>query len=177
MKGLWNEYLKWLIQYCKLERKRDYYKAFETLHDIPFIFFMERDINRRNDAFVLRQKYPLPKKYDDLRSNFMYRETSVFEVLCALAIRTDSELIGESEEGHPEYFMIEMLDNLNASKCSEEELIYKISRWLRRTGKRNGKDTPFPVKSQNINQKKREIWDQMNAYIHETYYVGKYERR
>lgn len=178
MKELWEDYLQYLIWRCGLQEFRGWGGLFGFLHNIEFIYILDRDGNRYDDGIRLRDDYEIPEEfadgynnYDDLINEFMDKPCSVFEMLIALSIRVDDEFIGDPKEEHPEEFFMIMLRNLRLDKfrnCSREcgDI---ISVWLDRRFDRDGRGSPFPLKRPIGNQRDVEIWDQMMAYINENY--------
>lgn len=172
------DYFHWLLFFCNLDEEKNYYYGFRVLLNIPFRLKKPRDINRSIDGSKWKKKYPIPHRFLEEKEEiqeFFDKEVSVLEVLLGLALRVDQEITGEmSEEDHPEAFFMEMMRNLKLSELSEREIRTKMTRWMNGTYKKNGEGTPFPVKNKVVDQREREIWDQMQAYIRENYYVGKY---
>lgn len=173
---MWDDYLEWLIWRCGLEKEQRFNRLFEILHNINFVFYMGRDENREIDGFDLREKYEIPDVYLDFEEDFINRECSVMEMLVALSIRVDSDIIGDPGEENPSEFFIKMLENLGLDRFEGErfkrvDVCYIVDRWLRRGFDHNGYGSPFPVKMDHRDQRKLEIWDQVNSYINENYYT------
>ncbi len=105
MNELWEDYFNFLIWRGRLEKMTKYHNLFESLHNIKFIYIIDRDDNRKEDGKNLRNYYKIPNRFyrnEDLINDFYDREASVFEVLLALSIRVDNEIIGDPSEEHPE---------------------------------------------------------------------------
>lgn len=179
MDELWDDYLGYLIWRCHLEKKTYYSRLFEILHNIEFIYIIDRDDNRVSDGMDLRNNYYFPPCYGpELKYDFMNHWCSVLEVLIGLSIRVDDEIIGDPFEEHPEEFFIEMIKNLKLDKFKdninykEEDIIKIVDRWLNREFNMDGRGSPFPLKYDFRDQRKLEIWDQVNSYINENYGLG-----
>ncbi len=172
---LWDDYLKYLIWRCRLEKYVKYGTLFKTLHNIDFYYIIDRDDNRDEDGYDLRNDYKIPKEFVSMREEFYSRKTSVFEMLIALSIRVNDEIIGDPSDEHPEYFFIEMLDNLfgslkrNNHLNDQNYIIDIVNKWLNRDFRDDGFGSPFPVTHDLRDQTKLEIWDQMMSYINENF--------
>lgn len=178
MEELWDDYLQYLVWLCHLENKgRQYSKLFEFLHNIEFIWSIERDENRAGDGMELRDNFEIPGDYlneNQLIEDFMNRPCSVLEMLIALSIRVDDDFIGDPAEPHPEEFFWEMIDNLGLCDFTDKNFNIssvdkRIKMWLERRFTKYGLGSPFPVLDDRRDQRELEIWDQMNSYINEKY--------
>lgn len=155
---------------------KHYGRLFEILHNIDFEYILERDENRESDGIDLRDDFYIPDCFDfELEMAFYGRKCSVFEMLLALSIRVDDEIIGDPAEEHPEKFFIEMIENLGlgifrGDRYRDEYVIEIVQKWMDRKFNKKGGGSPFPMKHDRRDQRKLEIWDQMNAYISENYY-------
>lgn len=177
---LWDLYLQYLIWKCKLEKEKRMAPVFEILNDIPFRYTLKRDENRLGDGLFLRNDkngFKIPDEFMDdidILEEFDTRSPSVMEVLVALAIRVDNEIIGDPADPHPEEFFMEMIKNLGLDRlrkgCHKEHEIIKIIQiWINREFESNGRGSPFPVRYDHRDQRDLEIWDQMNSYVCENY--------
>lgn len=174
MEELWDDYLQYLIWRCRLERMTQYGRLFNILHNIDFKYVIERDENRYADGVELRDEYEIPNEYIDYDDDFFMKACSVFEMLIALAIRVDDEFIGDPSDECPDEFFMEMIKNLGLNRFKgnryrEDDVIKIINRWIRREFDRDGTGSPFPLRKTHEDQRKVEIWDQMNAYLSENY--------
>lgn len=175
MEELWDDYLEFLIWRCQIQKLTRFGRLFEILHHVDFEWELERDENRESDGVDLRDEYDIPDGFDEKTEEAFYaRRCSVLEMLIGLAIRVDDEFIGDPAEEHPEIFFMEMIENLGLDKFkgnryTESDVIKIVNRWMHRDFERNGRGSPFPVKKSRRDQRKLEIWDQMNTYISENY--------
>lgn len=175
MDELWGDYFQYLLWRCGLEKKTRFGRLFKILHHMDFTWVLERDENRDGDGYELRDDYEISGDFEDwIVDDFYSRRTSVFEVLIAIAIRIDNEFIGDPAEEHPEDFFLEMIKNLGldrfvGNRYQESDVIKIVDRWLQRRFHKDGQGSPFPVKYDHRDQRKLEIWDQMNSYISENY--------
>lgn len=175
MDELWDDYLQYLLWRGNLERLTRYGRLFEILHHMEFRYIIERDENRDADGADLRDGYDVPNDYSvEEDEAFMAHWTSVLEVLLALAIRVDDEYIGDPSEEHPEKFFMEMIKNLGldifkGNRYREDDVHRIVDKWLDRGFARNGVGSPFPLHHSRRDQRRLEMWDQMQAYISENY--------
>lgn len=172
MEELWDDYFQYLIWRCGLQQMTKLTNVFAFLHNIPFTYVLERDDNREEDGCDLRNEYNIPGEFSvEVKEAFFAHWCSVFEMLVGLAIRVDDEIIGDPAEEHPEDFFIEMLENLGIAdgRLKENYIYLMVDRWLKRKFDKDGRGSPFPVHHDHRDQRKLEIWDQMNAYISENY--------
>ncbi len=176
METLWEHYLNYLIRRCRLTKYEEYRNVFRILHNIEFTYSIQRDDNREADGMGWRRYHRIPKRYLKYEEEFQNHWCSVFEMLVGLAIRVEGEIIGDPRDEHPEYFLIDMIKNLDLQRfVNKEPYLIEIpirrivDRWLRREFQEDGYGSPFPLRNPTCDQRKREIWDQMNAYVSENY--------
>lgn len=176
MEELLDDYLLYLLWRCNLQEDKKYNRLFHILHEIPFVYIMERDGNRADDGVELRDDYIVPEEYKNYLDEFINRDCSVLEMLIALSIRVEDDIIGDPSEEHPEKFFWEMIKNLglnafwgNSYMLNDREIEKIVEKWLNRKFKKNGKGSPFPVQNDRRDQRNLEIWDQVNSYISENY--------
>ena len=96
-------------------------------------------------------------------------------MMVALSLRCDSDITGEPEIPHPETLFWEMISNLdldrftNDSAWKGEEVKELIDIWLDRKFRYDGSGSPFPIDNPSCDQRKLEIWGQLNEYLIENY--------
>ncbi|MDO4378315.1 MAG: hypothetical protein Q4C64_04075 [Erysipelotrichia bacterium] len=103
-------------------------------------------------------------------SNIDIGDPNVLEVLVALALRLDLDVIGDDDEKHLGDWFWGMLFNLGLSEYDDDnfdkkQVESKIDIWLSRGFDYSGKGSIFPLKSPQTDQRITEIWYQANAYI------------
>ena len=167
---LWWEYGLWLVHRVGF-RKFGYMQLMDQLHNTPFIYILERDQNRADDGIVLREEFYREKDIDigvyDHRD-----DCSVLEMLVALAIRITDEYIGDPAEIHPEQIFWEMIGNLGLNwyrdkRYNDDDVEFILDDWLNRCFEPDGRGSIFPLKHPHQDQRRIEIWSQMNAYLSE----------
>lgn len=170
---LWSEYEQWLLRRVGLS-DNGYSRLFEQLQNTLFEIVLPGDRNRAMDGIVLRENF-----YDDWGVEdavFDHRDDChVLEMLCALAIRIEDDYVGDPSDPHPEWIFWEMLDNLGLTRYDDrdydEELVHDIlERWMERGFSYNGNGSLFPLDCPRRDQRRIEIWSQMNEYLSEKGY-------
>lgn len=166
-----NRYFRWL---CNAVNGEDDYRVLNELYSRDFYALVPMDENRTADGLELRYKYA--------RENGAYpnldRNCSVLEMMVALSQRIDRNLMTEPDKGDQAYkWFWEMSSNLGLATYKEdfdsEYAPYEIScildTFLTRTYHYDGEGGLFPLQKPKEDQRKVEIWYQMNAYLMENY--------
>lgn len=160
-------YLKYLVEITGLprsyERLCSYINGISFLYDPHFV----TDGNRIDDGLELRSLY----FHDTGKSSGMpSNEASVFEVMVALAIRIDRDIMGEPGTIDPKKWLLIMFENLGLKEdTDEDDISKKIEDLIYRRYKANGEGSLFPLKKSKLDQRGISIWDQMNEYMVENY--------
>ena len=168
--NIWDEYCDWLIEKVEFNVK-EYDRLVNKLHNTPFIFLLDRDEDRVDDALALRDEFfsEFGLKYGDFD-----RGCSVLEVLVALACRLDEEYIGDPADPHPGMIFEEMLENLGLLRYDdrryhEDEVEEILDIWIEREFKFDGRGSPFPVLDCRGDQRNVTMWSQAMKYVSENY--------
>lgn len=165
--GLKSLYLQYLMDLTGLPD--GYYDLCTYLNAIPFLYdpHFITDRNRLEDGLELRSLY----FHDTGKSSGMEpNEASVLEVMVALAIRIDRDIMGEPGTSDPGKWLVTMFENLGLdASMHESEVRGKITAWLYRQYGRDGQGSLFPLRKKSIDQRGITIWDQMNEYMVENY--------
>jgi hypothetical protein len=140
------------------------------LHKIEFYSLIPNDDNRGEDGKRLREIF-----LDNSGESFHLPEEpcTVLEMFIGLAYRMENELkCGPHWLSVSECFWL-FLKNLNlgwSDNDNDAAVKEVISSFLERKYKRNGNGGIFPLKQTHNNQKKVEIWYQMQEYLLENYF-------
>lgn len=125
------------------------------------------DGNRADDGLSLRSLY-----FNETRS-VTYMEDckcTVLEMLIALSLRIERDIMGEPGDDHPEKWFFEMLDNLGVFNLTSPKFVGRIvEEWMNRDFDPNGYGSIFPLKYYPGDQRDLLIWDQMSFYLNENY--------
>lgn len=159
------DYFLWLIAQIGVpERNRNTYNdLFMRLYETEFIWIVPHDDNRLQDGLEVREEF------NKRRSPLDDMPVSLLEVLIALSRR-----VSWTTDRSPEFWAWQLLENLRLTKSSDplvgrkaervEEIIETL---IWRTYGQDGNGGFFPLNFPGDDQTKREIWDQMNAYVNE----------
>lgn len=177
MKMVEMRYFKYLLRECGLNKMKfkPFFKDFGNLFEITYYAVMRRDETRIMDAIDLRNRFinfDISRKKGRFDQNdcdydcFMCNDVNVFELLCALSIRMDLEIVGTPGSNRSGLYVVDMIKNIKADRSVD--LNEAIIRWLNRDFRCDGFGSPFPLRhSGSRDMRKIELWDQMNAYIKE----------
>lgn len=168
------KYYNWLTSLVNSDERGENYKSLmEQLHLTIFsddtAVLIPNDSNRIVDGVGLRERYCHRyhvKNYDDI-----YEEScTVLELLIGLSVRMDDQF---GIKSYTDWFW-EMIANLKLTGFDDESYSYKdvekvLTRFLMRRYRKNGDGGLFPLLYPCEDQRKLEIWYQMNAYLCENY--------
>ena len=172
-------YYEWLVKkiggencghYC-------YSKLLHFLFREPFTWKNDiyLDVNREEDGFELRSVY-----FDETGKRLdinLIDTCSVLEMMVALSIRADRDIMWIPGEDHPERLFWIMISNAGLLDFSDayydETTVYNIiDNILKRNYAPNGQGGFFPVSHVYHDMRTLTIWEQMNQYLNETYFVN-----
>ena len=173
-------YYEWL---CKLveskPRKGNYCMLLDRLYAKNFLWSVPNDDNRAFEGKNLREHFCEENDIDYEFDTFPIG-VSMLELLIALAYRCE-EITVDSTCDRPMYdWFWKLISNAGLHRFTDEtwpnsnvdylidEILNKI---IDRTYNRNGEGGLFPLKKNNKDQRKVELWYQMNTYLVEKYYT------
>ena len=173
-------YVKWLVTDSGLHLDRSVdlsgiTSLLATLQNTEFKF-SSMDRPRVDDAFDLRKSYIylIQNTIVSDTEDRIYDCVSVLELLVAFAIRVDMEVVGEPGNPRPDILFLEWLKNLGIFITDDKwnidksnQVIKKLSKWMTRSYKDDGKGSIFPLKSVTFNFSKTDIWSQMYQYYYQ----------
>ena len=173
------EYFQWLCGLVGIdEPDHSYWTLARILYRRKFYWFVDNDGNRWNDGIRMREIFEDETNYADY-SVIQKDDCSVLEMLIALAIRV-ADTLGSDEKGDIQWWFWQMIENLWDSDMEELEdselflgcyndylFCQKLDIWMDRRFKKSGKGGLFPLKHAKKDQRKVEIWYQMQAYLME----------
>lgn len=164
------EFLLELIDVKRFSRRVSYRKLLMRLHDTEFTWFVPYDDNRADDGVQLRRRFALIR--DDISlSNYISGPCSVLEMMVALAVRCEENIMDDALMGNRtgQWFW-GMIHNLGLSPMSDSKFDKKtvdeiVRRFLNREYEPNGKGGLFTVKKYERDLRTVEIWCQLNWYL------------
>lgn len=174
------DYFWWL---CEMVRSygpsQSYGILMKTLHSIPFFATHERDLNRMDDGYRLRIDY---ENFNDVHNDLeeLYEmKITVLEVLIGLANRIEDLMFDPDKGDQTVIWFWQMIGNLGFETFTDEAFAKRewytfqvedvVKKWMERKFQRNGKGSPFPLKTAKYDQRKIELLYQMNDYLNERY--------
>ena len=186
-------YFQWLCDTVRSDQNdKSYYNLLGMMYETPFEVKIDNDINRAVDGNEFKSAYILdiygteaPKDAD------LYfrpeQNCSILEMIMGISKRMAFELAEDESEDFDFYrYFWEIIENLglkrydddqfgdNFIRCKIEirEILNKLNE---RKYKKSGEGGMFPLYRPQKNQKKVEIWYQMQAYINEQYMISEFD--
>jgi len=171
-----NKYLGFL---CSIVGKsQDYGRLLEELHKIPFYHIIPNDDNRAMDGAELRDAF-LDEVGPSGAPFLPEYPCSVLEMMIAMAKRLEFETAQSKWEKSPDEWFWILVDNLGFTSCDNTAFIQcqtigdyvrkSVRIFLERSYDSDGNGGLFPLKNPQKDQRRVEIWYQMNAYVLENY--------
>ena len=173
-------YFEWMYQLVNNDENfkyMSYYKLLERLHDIEFVYILDMDGNRAEDGIELRYRFGYEHKYDDsmIATYLDYRACSILEMMIALAMRCEENIMNDPEIGNRTGFwfwnMIVTLGlgTMSDDKFDSEKVNEVIFRFLNREYSIKGEGGLFYVNRPPKDLRSVEIWYQMFWYLNEEF--------
>lgn len=178
MRGASDPYFDWL---CMLIGTDGHKQLVSSLHGIAFHPAIEMDANRGADGLQLRVEFM--NEHGPWGSSSNRGPCTMLELLVALARRMSFLTGGEGYHGQTGYYFWRMMENLGLNKITDdrweimngpffvEDACWRINE---RQYSRNGEGGIFPLRNPSGDQRRTEIWYQMNAWMIENSDVGKW---
>lgn len=168
-------YFNWLCEliYADDYTRTCYQKVLSYLYSKPFVWTINNDGNRASDGLMLRDIY---EHVTGLRIN-NFGPCSVLEMMIGLACRCEDNIMHDPEEGDRTYLWFwEMMDNLNLTDqddyCyNEDEVSMIVDRFLNRRYGPDGRGGPFYIKNFDKDLRRVELWQQLNFYIENRFFI------
>lgn len=171
-------YFHWMYQLVCNDNdrvRRPYYRLFDMLHTIDFACLLEMDCNRAEDGVDLRYRFGYEHHYDNpiIASLLDDRPCSVLEMMVALALRCEEDIMDDPEIGNRtgEWFW-DMIFNLGLfgmddSRLNADYVEAVILRFLNHEYEADGRGGLFRLKNCDKDLRGVEIWYQMCWYLNE----------
>lgn len=158
-------YYEWLISQIHIPNGKDYGDLFDRMHNLEFVWTVPNDDNRVADGLELRIVFGHEQNFDPKK--LILEGVTFLEVLIALSRRLEFTAGGNAHQ-----WAWRLLKNLHLTKMSTpltEEKSIKMDDILDaviwRTYQPNGQGGFFPLNYPEEDQRKIEIWYQMNKYV------------
>lgn len=135
-----------------------------ALTKVEFIWRHPMDENRAIDGLELRSDFEYETGEFLDKSSGLMPQCTMFEMLAALAIKCENQLMRDSLVGdRTSKWFFEFCDNLGILDGTRS-VIDACQLYF------DGKLELFPLKNREINQKNEQIWKQLSAYLNENYF-------
>ena len=172
------QYLEWL---CKtVEAGPEWHLLWYQLHQIPFVWIIDRDENRAEDGKYLRYLYSLECSDKGVSSDeieeYLAGPCSVMEFLVGLARRIEDDIMYDADaENRTNVWFWEMVKNLGLDKYDDEhysaiEIDDIVNRFMSRKYSKNGDGNVFKIGHKSgpnywdTFPNNMEIWSQVHAW-------------
>ena len=173
------EYYSWLCNLIKTNQKtKHYWLLANALQEKNFEWSVANDDNRIFEARDLREKFcnfvDIP--YNDERFS---EKVSMLELLISLAYRCETIMEGEPTNMKMIDWFWRMMSNAGLDIYTDEDFYEMhgeievnaiLKEIINRTYGRDGRGGLFPLRRPKKDQRKVELWYQMNAYLVENFY-------
>ena len=170
-----NDYFKWLYSSVCSNKNENYLKLLSYLNDVEFVAIVPMDENRIGDGLRLRDIFIEEHRIDEdaAQQVFGNKPCSVLEMMVALAIRCERDIMSNSEYGdRTVYWFWTMINNLGLSDMDDDHfdplaLGHIIYVFLNRTYDKDGRGGLFRISDPTKDMRKTDIWYQMCYYLNE----------
>ena len=169
-----NEYFDWMYNLMCGERyskEISYKKLLMHLHRTEFIFSIPKDQNRAEDGIDLRHRFTHRCGYESMTEYLNDRPCSVLEMMIALAIRCEENIMDNARLGDRtgQWFwgmIVNLgLGSMTDSRYNRDYVNEVLDRFLNRKYERNGKGGLFRIDNCARDLRKVEIWCQLCWYL------------
>lgn len=156
----------------------DYLELWRFLLRKEFIYVNSMDENRAIDGLDVRFDYLKTKDGREFGSSISENDPcSVLEMMVALSLRIEYDIMGEIGEECPYKWLNLMISNLHLDRFSDDRIYqgwkadanYILDRWMMKDYSASGEGSAFPLEKSRKNQKKMVIWSQMSEYLNENF--------
>jgi hypothetical protein len=168
-----DHYFKWLCTPLLEKNKHDYWSLLKQMDVTTFRWSVANDDNRGADGIKLRDQFIEDQDLGIYEwSILLQRPCSVLEMIIGVAVRMEDVMYC----GDFTRWFWEIIDNLGMSEFTDVAyytnsasvwIKFALDNLLSRNYQRNGQGGLFPMKGEKIDQRKVEIWYQMQAYLQE----------
>lgn len=167
-------YLNWLYSQVgstkTRSKERTYWHLLRQLFTTEFVWFIPNDDNRCVDGQDLRYEFLEDHEIDDVDQFWLDEPCSFLEMLVALSRR-----LAFLADGEPRDWFWHLIGNLDLTRCNDAYyndglkavVVETVDRVIWRQYYENGHGGLFPLRNATRDQRKVEIWYQMNAYLME----------
>lgn len=171
-----NEYFEWMYDLTCKSRYPDHIsfrRLLMHLHDTEFRYSIARDGDRASDGCCLRYRFGTACEYSEwmIERYLDVRPCSVLEMMIALAIRCEEDIMDNAEIGDrtSQWFWIMMvnlgLGSMMDDRYDDQYVEEVLNRFLDREYEPNGRGSLFYIRSATNDVRELPIWYQMCEYL------------
>lgn len=169
-----NEYFEWLYDLVcgdRFSSETSFRKLLMTLHSIEFRYYILKDENRASDGVYLRYRFTQSKHYDEDIADYICGPCSVLEMMVALAIRCEENIMDDPKVGdRTGQWFWGMINSLGLGAMYDDiydkDYVHKtIETFLNREYKPDGRGGLFTIKNCHRDLREVEIWYQLCWYL------------
>lgn len=145
---------------------RTHWRLFRELFSKEFVWFVPNDDNRFEDSKELRYEFIEQEGVVNVDVGWVRLGCSMLELLIGLSRR-----LSFVAEGEPRDWFWELMDNLglsgstDAHPYSSDRISEILDRVIWRTYQPDGQGGLFPLNQTGLDQRKIELWYQLNQYV------------
>lgn len=170
-------YFTWL---CELIKDPNDPRICDRYHNVLYILYHTdytwthpMDANRADDGYDLRVYFADDIKVDHrmIYSYFCQKNTSVLEMMIALAVRCENDIMSDFDHGNRTHVWFwSMIQSLGLEEQDndhffEEYVVNQIDTFLKKEYKPDGEGGLFYIPDYPFDLRNDEIWVQMNRYL------------
>lgn len=168
-----DDYFEWLCEAIgarRFAKTVSYRKLLMRLHNINFTWIIPFDDNRADDGIQLRRTFAISRD-DIMLAGYLSGPCSVFEMMVALAIRCERDIMDDSALGdRTGQWFWGMINNLGLTPMNDTNYDVDfvnevIVRFLNREYEPDGRGGLFTVKHCDRDMRTVEIWCQLSWYL------------
>ncbi len=153
--------------------KLEYHELLFHLHQMDFVYLLPRDENRFIDGMNLRYRFgaEMGVPEEEIEQILDVRPCSVLEMLVALSIRCENEIMQDFDYGDRTWrWFWRMMTNMNLGGMTDDKYDAEyvdriIERMLSRKYEANGRGGLFTIANCKDDLRQVEIWSQMTWYL------------
>jgi hypothetical protein len=175
-----DEYFIWLCNIIGVNVEKESYSILaKRLHGIEYFWFVPNDDNRGEDGLKLRRTFIEVHELGPYEQFILDAgPCSVLEMLVAMSIKMAELMEQVVDNNEPGDWFWELIKNAGLDTFSDFQYHFvgghmavamKVHKILERDYERNGVGGFFPLQETDVDQRKVELWYQMNAYLGERY--------
>lgn len=169
-------YLDWLYDQVALVKTRtgarSFRRLFEQMHKTIFVAIVSHDENRIADARDMRYEFLAQHKNERGDLDWMRAPCSMLELLIVLSRQLSFEM-----DDNTDAWFWHLVDVLNLEQFNDHKYTRKaqevvgstLDRVIWRTYEPSGEGGLFPLRDPRRDQRKIELWYQLNAYLLEQF--------